>query len=112
VDLDKEPLTFAAINMTRELDTKQRRRAATYRQDVRTPTIPRMNLVIAENFSFYIFKTRSDLLAYFRAAYASLENEGLLALDMVGGPGFIDNSQSTQRTLKSVETGLPSPVIY
>ena len=37
------------------------------------------------NFSFFIFKTRDALRAYFKAAYDALDEQGILAADMFGG---------------------------
>jgi hypothetical protein len=62
-------------------------------------TRPKVDLVIAANFSFYIFKKRSELLHYFKKVRASLEKGGLVVLEMAGGPGMIE----TLRECKSVQ---------
>jgi SAM-dependent methyltransferase len=40
----------------------------------------------AMNFSFCVFKTRSDLLAYLKKAYETLAPGGLFFMEMYGGP--------------------------
>ncbi|MCO6431457.1 MAG: hypothetical protein J5J00_11400 [Deltaproteobacteria bacterium] len=112
VDLGQEPLRFAKKNIASVLTPEERKRAAVYRQDVRVPTIPRVDVIAAENFSFYIFKRRAELVSYFRSAYSSLNKKGLLTLDMVGGRGFIDTPNDSRRTLKVKDTGLPSSAVY
>lgn len=112
IDLGQEPLRIAKENITTRLKPSDRKRAITFCQDVRVPTIPRVDMITAENFSFYIFKKRSDLLDYFRSAYSSLNRNGLLNLDMIGGPKFIETPLQNVRTLKAKDIGLPSSVTY
>ncbi|MBN4060865.1 hypothetical protein JYU15_00360 [bacterium AH-315-I18] len=43
------------------------------------------DILSAQNFSFWIFKTRPQLLEYFRHAYNNLNDQGLMVMDMMGG---------------------------
>jgi len=54
--------------------------------DVRNVRAPRADIVAATNFSWWTFKTHDDLLVYLRNAWRSLRREGLLILDIFGGP--------------------------
>lgn len=111
IDLDPEPLSRAKKNIAK-LKAVEKKRASLCRQDVRVPTIPRVDIISAENFSFYIFKKRAELISYFRSAFLSLNQKGVLTLDMIGGPDFIKSPSHSQRTLNCKETGLASPVVY
>ena len=53
--------------------------------DARRLTRPPVDLVVALNYSYWVFHRRAALLAYFRAARASLARGGLLCLDAFGG---------------------------
>lgn len=47
---------------------------------------PAADVIAAVNFSYFVFKERSQLLDYFRSARASLAADGVLILDIYGGP--------------------------
>jgi SAM-dependent methyltransferase len=53
--------------------------------DARRVTRPPVDLVMALNYSYWVFHERPALLAYFRAARRSLAPGGLLCLDAFGG---------------------------
>lgn len=53
--------------------------------DVRRVTRPPVDIVMALNYSYWVFHDRATLGAYFRAARASLARGGLLCLDAFGG---------------------------
>jgi hypothetical protein len=54
--------------------------------DVRNVTDPRAEVLAATNFSWWGFKTRAELKEYFLGVHASLQDEGMLLLDIYGGP--------------------------
>ena len=70
------------------------------RQDVRTATRPRADVVQAFNFSSYLFFPVAELIAYFRCVRRSLAPGGIF---MVDGYGGWDSQQqlSERRTIKS-----------
>lgn len=41
---------------------------------------------VAQNFSYWVFKRRAELLAYFRAARSNLARDGVFVIDLYGGP--------------------------
>lgn len=53
--------------------------------DARTVTRPRVDVITALNFSYWVFKTRAGLGDYLRAARRSLRPGGMLFLDAFGG---------------------------
>ncbi|HEX9637095.1 MAG TPA: hypothetical protein VGB99_06150 [Acidobacteriota bacterium] len=96
VDLDLEPLAYGRRRLARS-SRSQRRRLRVLRQNVLKVTRPRVDLTVALNYSFYVFKRWSELLAYCRSSRRSLNRDGLLLLEMVGGPGFIEKLMETRR---------------
>lgn len=58
--------------------------------DVLHTKTSRVDVNAAFNFSFWVFKTREALLAYFRAARRNLKKDGLFYIDMHGGSESMD----------------------
>ena len=57
---------------------------------------PRVDITCALNFSYSIFKTRETLLQYFKAAITGLNDNGVLMLDVFGGPEAIDSTEENR----------------
>jgi SAM-dependent methyltransferase len=58
--------------------------------DVMTARTPPVDLVMALNFSYCIFKTRELLRSYFTKVCRSLKKDGLFVLDLYGGTEAIE----------------------
>lgn len=84
VDLDAGTLAWARRHRLPAM-REAARRLTLVRGDVRKPRSPRVELACGLNFSYWIFKQRPDLLAYFKAARASLVPGGMLVLNAFGG---------------------------
>jgi SAM-dependent methyltransferase len=89
LDLDPEPLEYGLAHHAKRLTPAQRKRLLVLKQNVQNKTSPRCDLIAACNFSFNIFKTRAEMLKYFKACHASLKTNGVLLLEAAGGPGMI-----------------------
>jgi hypothetical protein len=98
IDLDPEPVHYGRIHHAPKLNPSQKKRLRLVLDDVRTPTPPTSDLIIVGNFSFFIFQERKTLLHYFRSCLKSLAKDGLLILELAGGPGMITKSRE-RRTL-------------
>ncbi len=61
------------------------------------PGADRMDIVLAMNFSWWVFQTRRELLAYFRAVRQSLVRDGVFFLDIYGG--FDAQAETRERTV-------------
>lgn len=85
VDLDPDPLEWGRRHNLSKLPKKAQSRVQLLRGDVRETTGPKADVIAAQNFSFFTFKTRKELRGYFEAALSNLAPEGILALDMMGG---------------------------
>jgi SAM-dependent methyltransferase len=96
LDLDPEPLKYGKDNNRTKLSDHQKRRLRVVQQDVLIPTQQLSDLIIACNFSFFIFKQRELLRKYFKSCLQSLNPGGVLLLETVGGPGMIEHGRETK----------------
>lgn len=88
VDRDPEPLAWARRERLSRLGRGRASRVHLVRGDVRRvgpPRVPRVDVTIALNFSFMVFKRRSDLRQYFVATRRGLARGGLFMMNVFGG---------------------------
>lgn len=85
VDLDRETLDWGAEHNLGALDRKTRRRVAMVHGDVRSVATDPADVILAQNFSYFLFEERAGLVDYFRSCLANLGKEGMLVLDAYGG---------------------------
>ncbi len=83
-DLDPKPLAWGREHNLAALG-QAAERVSLFRRDVRSRGLRRVDLRLAQNFSYYVFQTRKELVGYFRAARASLARGGIFAVDVYGG---------------------------
>jgi SAM-dependent methyltransferase len=84
VDLDPEPLAWARRVRLPVMRTAARR-VTLIRRDVRAVTKPRVDVVCAMNFSYWVFHQRRDLLRYFASVRRSLRPGGIFFGNAFGG---------------------------
>lgn len=87
VDLHKPTLAWGLAHNAKSFTPEQRRRLTLLNRNVLTPG-PKargVDAVLAMNFSYWIFKQRDQLLAYFKGVRESLKADGLFFLDSFGG---------------------------
>lgn len=58
--------------------------------DVRTAQTPPVDLVMALNFSYCIFKTREQQRSYFKTVRKNLKKDGLFVMDIYGGTEAVE----------------------
>ena len=85
VDLDAPTLAWGKKHNLSRLSDEQRSRVTLLRKNVLDVTRPRVDLVVALNFSYFIFLERDELRRYFQAARKSLAPGGLFIGDIFGG---------------------------
>jgi len=105
VDLDPEPLNWGMANNLAELKKHQRNRVTILQQDVRELGDSKFDVLAAQNFSFWLFKTRPALLEYFRTAHGHLAHEGIMVLDMMGGGQCFDEGHTDVKKIKGGNKG-------
>lgn len=85
VDLDAPTLRWGREHNLDTLEADQRKRVTLHRDNVLHVTRPKVEIVVALNFSYFIFHTRDTLREYFIAARKSLGPGGLFIGDIFGG---------------------------
>lgn len=86
VDLDPEPIQYGKENHLAKLSEDNQKRMTYLEGNVLNTDTPSVDICFAFNFSYFIFKKRKELLQYFKAAYKSLNNDGVFFIDLFGGP--------------------------
>ena len=105
IDLCEETLQWGKNNNLNKLKEKDSRRVTVMEQDVRERSTPQVDVLAAQNFSFRIFKTREEVLEYFKIAYANLASEGVIVMDMMGGRDCYDSDLVDKRTIVKGKKG-------
>ncbi len=86
VDVDPSVLEWGRNNRLAKLPTADQPRVSLIESDVMMAETPAPDLLAAFNFSFFIFKTRDALRAYFKSSYDALKDDGVFFVDLFGGP--------------------------
>lgn len=84
VDLDGKTLEWARRHRLARL-REVAERVRLERRDVRHASHPKVDVVVAFNFSYWVFKRREDLRDYFRAVRRSLRPGGVFFANAFGG---------------------------
>ena len=97
MDLDPDPLDWGRRHNLDKLRPEQASRISLLQEDVRTARTPKVDVLVAFNFSFFLFKQRAALLDYFRHCYAHVKNDGIFVIDAYGGPESMEKRKERRR---------------
>ena len=86
VDLDPEPLEWGKEHHIDPLG-KKANRVVQLEENVLDVKTPKVDVVTAFNFSYWIFEERATMLEYFRKVHKALDDGGMFVVDLMGGPG-------------------------
>ncbi|RMD83963.1 MAG: class I SAM-dependent methyltransferase [Candidatus Dadabacteria bacterium] len=103
VDIDPEPLEWGRRHNVAALELPAQQRVTLVRADARRVFGPKADVVAAQNFSYYCFKTRAELRRYFRAAYRNLARRGLLVLDVLGGSEVMEEGHEEVKRMRTFQ---------
>ena len=95
-DLDAEPVGWGSVHNLEPLGAKAAR-VELHLEDVRALGHRPADLRVAQNFSYWVFRERAELLDYFRRARAGLARDGLFAIDAYGGSDAISEIVDAKR---------------
>ncbi len=104
VDLCPETLQWGRDHNLAQLTESQQNRVQLFEQDVRKKNEP-VDVLAAQNFSFWIFKTRQEVVKYFRVARANLAEKGVMVMDMMGGGECYTEEHVDKRTIVKGKKG-------
>jgi hypothetical protein len=99
VDLDPEPLGWGKDHNLAPLKEAEKARVHLLEDDVRTAKTPKADVLAAQNYSFFLFKKRDELLSYFKTARGHVGPEGIMVMDMMGGPGAMQDDDENVRKI-------------
>ena len=86
VDLDADVQQWGREHHIAKLTVKAQERIELINANVMEVSCAPVDIVLAMNFSYWIFKTRDLLRQYFQNVYNGLLDDGLFMLDAFGGP--------------------------
>ena len=87
VDLHRPTLDWGIEhNVNVLLNEEQKTRLQLLEKNVLEVTSPKVDCVLALNFSYQVFKTRKEFGAYIKTVYRSLKPGGVFYMDALGGP--------------------------
>jgi len=97
VDLDQEVLNWGKEHNLQTLPQTSLSRITLLKGNVLTTDTPLVDVVLAMNFSYQIFKTRETLAEYFHIVYCNLVEDGVFFLDVFGGyEAFREMEEATE----------------
>ena len=105
IDLCPETLQWGRDNNLLKLKATQAERVKVLEQDVRDLNTPPVDVLAAQNFSFWIFKTREEVVHYFKVAHANLNDDGVMVMDMMGGRECYNTTVTDKRTIVKGKKG-------
>lgn len=85
VDIDPEVLEWGRSRQNDRITPKQAARITLVEGDVLKAKTEPVETLLAMNFSYYLFKTRKEMIRYFKVAYSNITDDGLFLLDAYGG---------------------------
>lgn len=85
VDINPDVLDWGRKNRLNRLSDEQRKRLTLIESDVLEVRTPPVDIVGAFNFSYFLFRKRTEMRAYFQSVYRALKADGIFFLDAFGG---------------------------
>jgi len=85
VDLDESVLEWGRLNNLSRLNAEEKERIELVHDDVMQVRPGLSDIILAMNFSYYLFRERHELREYFANALDGLVSDGILFLDAYGG---------------------------
>lgn len=85
VDIDKATLEWGREHNVGKLPPEAQKRVEMRCEDVRKVKTAAPDIILAMNFSYFIFEQRDVLLSYFKSVRRALAEDGIFFLDCYGG---------------------------
>lgn len=94
-DLDPEPMKWGKGHNFGRVEDRDAR-MTWHEKDVRSPADKAPDVTIAANFSYWGFKEREELLGYLRSAHEDLAQDGIMVMDLYGGPEALNEMEEVR----------------
>ena len=85
IDLDREPIDYGIRHHYAKLNEQQKQRVEYREANVLADLELKTDVIVAFNFSYFIFKKRKQLLDYFGKVLSDLTDDGVFCMDLFGG---------------------------
>jgi SAM-dependent methyltransferase len=85
IDLDMEPISYGVENHLFKLTEEEQTRMEFILGNVMSDYDFKADIIVAFNFSYFLFKVRSDLVTYFSKVRKHLKKDGVFFIDLFGG---------------------------
>ncbi|MES9855357.1 MAG: class I SAM-dependent methyltransferase [Sedimenticola sp.] len=85
VDIDTEVLGWGFKHRVKKLSQEQQKRVSLLEANVLKTKTASPDIISAMNFSYWLFKERSQLMSYFTQVHKALASDGILFMDAYGG---------------------------
>jgi len=85
IDLDSEVLQWGRQHNVSQLSPEEQHRLELIHGNVLDDFQERSDIVLAMNFSYFLFRTRDELREYFSSVHAGLAKDGIFFMDAYGG---------------------------
>lgn len=93
VDIDPSVLDWGRKHRVGRLPAEDQARVSLIESDVLTVETPKVDVLAAFNFSYWIFEERRTMVNYMRRCHEALKDDGVLFLDMFGGPESFEETR-------------------
>jgi len=100
VDLHQGVLEWGMKKHMQKLTKNQQDRVTLIHENVLSVETEKADIITGLNFSYWTFKSRSLLRAYFQRTYNALKNDSMLVLDIFSGPDA-SSIKTEKRTYKN-----------
>ena len=104
-DLCSTTLQWGRNNNLSKLNNEQRKRVTLREQDVRSKGSPQFDILAVQNFSFWVLKTRREVLQYFETSLSKLADQGIMVIDMMGGAECRTEGLTHRQTIQEGRDG-------
>ncbi len=85
IDLDVEPISYGVDNHYLTMTEDEQSRMEYIKGNVLSTYSFKADVIVAFNFSYFLFKERAMLVQYFSQVRKSLKKEGMFLIDLFGG---------------------------
>ena len=102
VDIEPSVLEWGREHRVSRLPAEDRTRVSLMESDVLNVETPPVDILVAFNFSYFIFQERKTMVEYCRRARAALKDDGVFFVDLFGGP---ESQEETKEKTKFKEHG-------
>lgn len=97
IDLDLEPIAYGKSKYLSKLKPEQQSRLQLIQSDVMNSELPKTDIVLAANFSYFVFRDRARMREYFSHVRERVNDTGIFVMDCFGGSHCFDSNEENTK---------------